>query len=276
MGRDLKKMKSVICLIIFQTALSGKKFLVEVKDGPEKENKLSAQKMEKMETSTMKTEGKDYMEGESDHDFPDVVSIWNKDPDASIWSAQKACLGQYSKMPGKSSHGKPVYKNIDRKDRFFFVGANGFWYCSYTYGPTAGGFLAAVKTKGAPRWTRYSFGPKSFIIEGSVDYPDIVSISNTDPNKPLSSYQQTMLGQYSKMPGKYSRGQPVYEHNNRKDRFFFEGVNGFWYTSYTYGPTAGGYIIATWKNGAWKTWGAHMGTQSVIFEGMNIEDMGPG
>ena len=61
--RDLKKMKSVICLIIFQTALSGKKFLVEVEDGPEKENKLSAQKMEKMETSTLKTEGKDYMEG---------------------------------------------------------------------------------------------------------------------------------------------------------------------------------------------------------------------
>ena len=56
-------MKSVICLIIFQTALSGKKFLVEVEDGPEKENKLSAQKMEKMETSTMKTEGMDYMVG---------------------------------------------------------------------------------------------------------------------------------------------------------------------------------------------------------------------
>ena len=79
-----------------------------------------------------------------------------------------------------------------------------------------------------------------------------------------------MLGKYSKMPGKYSRGQPVYRNNGRKDRFFFVGVNGFWYTSYTYGPSAGGYIIATWNKGAWKTWGAHMGTQSVIFEGMNI------
>ena len=55
--------------------------------------------------------------GESDHDYPDIVSIWNKDPDASIWSAQKACLGQYSKMPGKSSHGKPVWKNIDQEDK---------------------------------------------------------------------------------------------------------------------------------------------------------------
>ena len=118
--------------------------------------------------------------GESDHDFPDVVSIWNKDPDASIWSAQKACLGQYSKMPGKSSRGRPVYKNIDRKDRFFFVGANGFWYCSYTYGPTAGGFLAAVKTKGAPRWTRYSFGPKSFIIEG-MSIEDMVPVFMKHP-----------------------------------------------------------------------------------------------
>ena len=83
-----------------------------------------------------------------------------------------------------------------------------------------------------------------------------------------------MLGQYSKMPGKYSRGQPVYRNNGLKDRFFFVGVNGFWYTSYTYGPGAGGYIIATWNKGAWKIWGKHIGTQSVIFEGMNIEDMG--
>ena len=50
-------------MIIFQTALFGKKFLVELEGGPKNESKPSAQKMEKMETSTMKTEGKDYMEG---------------------------------------------------------------------------------------------------------------------------------------------------------------------------------------------------------------------
>ena len=50
-------MKSVICMIIFQTALFGKKFLVELEDGPKKESKLSTQKMEEMETSTLKTEG---------------------------------------------------------------------------------------------------------------------------------------------------------------------------------------------------------------------------
>ena len=83
-------------------------------------------------------------------------------------------------MPGKSSHGKPVYKNIDRKDRFFFVGSNGFWYCSYTYGPTAGGYLAAIKTKGAPRWTRYSFGPKSFVIEG-MNIEDMVPVFMKHP-----------------------------------------------------------------------------------------------
>ena len=57
------KSVSVIYLIIFQPALFGKKFLVELEDGPKKESKLSAQKMEEMETSTLKTEGKDYMVG---------------------------------------------------------------------------------------------------------------------------------------------------------------------------------------------------------------------
>ena len=54
---------SVIYLIIFQPALFEKKFLVELEDGPKKESKLSTQKMEEMETSTLKTEGKDYMVG---------------------------------------------------------------------------------------------------------------------------------------------------------------------------------------------------------------------
>merc|ERR1711909_101778 len=55
-------------------------------------------------------------------DYPDVISIWNTDPNTHVGHH---CLGQYSKMPGKYSHGKPVYGNNDRKDRFFFVGKNG-------------------------------------------------------------------------------------------------------------------------------------------------------
>ena len=54
-------------------------------------------------------------------DYPDVVSIWNTDPDANVLSVHKTCLGQYSKMPGKYSRGKPVYRNNDRGNRFFFI-----------------------------------------------------------------------------------------------------------------------------------------------------------
>ena len=70
-------------------------------------------------------------------------------------------------MPGKYSRGKPVWKHNDREDRFVFFGKNGYWFCSYTYGPGAGGYVAFIKTKGAPRWTRYAMGPKSFVIEGT-------------------------------------------------------------------------------------------------------------
>ena len=100
--------------------------------------------------------------GESDRDYPDIVSIINTDH-TEVWFAHRACLGQYSKMEDKSSHGKPVWKHNDREDRFFFMGKNKFWYCSYTYGPTAGGFLSAIKTKGAFPWTIYT-GPKSFFF----------------------------------------------------------------------------------------------------------------
>ena len=62
---------------------------------------------------------------------------------------------------------------------------------------------------------------KNLTFSGSVDYPDVVSIWNTDPNAPLSSVQKTCLGQYSKMPGKYSRGKPVYRNKDRENRFFF-------------------------------------------------------
>ena len=99
--------------------------------------------------------------GESD--YPGIVSISNTDPDAKLWGPHKSCLGQYSAMEGESSHGAPVYKHNDNAKRFFFVGKNKFWYCSYTHGPTAGGFFSASRKKGA--WTRYT-GPKSITYEG--------------------------------------------------------------------------------------------------------------
>ena len=65
---------------------------------------------------------------------------------------------------------------------------------------------------------------------------------------------------------------PVYKHTYRKERFFFEGVNGFWICSDTYGPTAGGWLFATWTKGAWTV---HSGPKSIVFLGMNIEYMVP-
>ena len=103
-------------------------------------------------------------EGEPDSDYPDVVSISNTDPSANYSSSDKSCLGQYSKMTGESSLGKPVWRHKDHKDRFFFYGLNGHWFCGYLYGPTRGGFFSAALNQGA--WTIAKKGPQTFIIEG--------------------------------------------------------------------------------------------------------------
>ena len=109
--------------------------------------------------------------GESD--YPGIVSISNSDPDTPLKGTPNSCLGQYSVMEGESSHGAPVYKHNDNEKRFFFRGKNKFWYCSYTHGPTAGGFLWASWTNGAwtdGAWTKgvwtMKSSPKSFVIEG--------------------------------------------------------------------------------------------------------------
>jgi len=120
------------------------------------------------------------VKGESERDYPDVVSIWNTDPDANVLSVHKTCLGQYSKMPGKSSHGKPVWKHIDRGDRFFFMGKDKLWYCGPFYGAKKNiGTISAIRTMGPQPWTiyggaksieyfhSYSQRPKSFLIEGT-------------------------------------------------------------------------------------------------------------
>ena len=61
-------MKSMICLIIFHTALFGKKFLVEVENVPKKESKLSRK---------YKTEaGNDYMVlGSKHHRHPHIRGV---------------------------------------------------------------------------------------------------------------------------------------------------------------------------------------------------------
>jgi len=186
--------------------------------------------------------------GAGESDYPGIVSISNSDPDTPLKGTPNSCLGQYAVMEGESSHGAPVYKHKEREKRFFFLGKNKFWYCSYTHGPTAGGFFSASRKKGA--WTRYT-GPKSISYEGLVGYPDVVSISNSDPDAKMSGSQRSCLGQYSLMEGESSHGAPVYKHNDNAKRFFFLGKNKAWYCSYTHGPTAGGFLWASWKKGAW-------------------------
>ena len=103
-------------------------------------------------------------EGEPGSDYPDIVSISNRDPSENYDSSAESCLGQYSKIAGESSLGRPVWKHKNRKDRFFFFGLNSWWHCGYLYGPKRGGFFSAALNKG--NWTIEKNGPQNFIIEG--------------------------------------------------------------------------------------------------------------
>ena len=93
-------------------------------------------------------------------DYPDIVSIFSTDPKSQNHSSYvKSCLGQFAKMPGENSNGRPVWKHTDRpttgnrKDRFFFNGKNNLWFCGYAYGDEHAGFISAkemVGTDGLP------------------------------------------------------------------------------------------------------------------------------
>lgn len=83
-----------------------------------------------------------FVAGNEEIDYPDVVSIFGSAPADDYTTDAKSCFGFYSKMPGESSRGKPVWKHIDRDNRFFFCGQND-WQCGYKYGDNHGGYINA-------------------------------------------------------------------------------------------------------------------------------------
>ena len=54
-------------------------------------------------------------------DYPDVVSIFGTNSSENYTVSVAECFGQYSKMQGVSSNGRPVWKHNSRDERYLFL-----------------------------------------------------------------------------------------------------------------------------------------------------------
>ena len=70
------------------------------------------------------------------YNYPDSVSFskWNN------YTSLDRIIGQYTKMEGVSSHGRPVWKH-ENSDTYLFYSSDSYWRVGYAYGGNAGGWI---------------------------------------------------------------------------------------------------------------------------------------
>ena len=109
-------------------------------------------------------------------DYPDIVSIFGTGPSQNYTSTGvTGCFGQFSKMEGVRSRGRPVWKHKSHFNRVFFSGTS-HWICGDNYEKADGWIMSKdIIVEGViPRtiWQRWDgenfLDDSTLIVEGLV------------------------------------------------------------------------------------------------------------
>ena len=102
-------------------------------------------------------------------DYPDVVSIFGTNSSENYTVSVAAWFGQYSKMQGVSSNGRPVWKHNSRDDKHLFYHEEGWWLVGDDYESKQGLIYSKYSGEEIPRkgWRR-STGGNGFVDDSTL------------------------------------------------------------------------------------------------------------